>query len=278
MSHRGVNMPEAHLFSKVVISGEYVEVYTYSSAIKVGQERPYDIVRRDGTELDRPAGKREDNLYRARQTVRRLIWANWVPHTKFLTLTYRDTVLDVKKVRRDITTFVQRMVRKGYDMQYLYVLERQKERGEKEGNEGCWHVHMVLFISDKIPFETLNACWSHGFVDIHSVRDIKNMGAYISKYITKDTAAELGNRSFSCSLGLKRPQTENFYLEGYSDSTYNGLHPKDVIDALNVTYNSSIRHDYRGTDGVGHTQVVGYYQGRWKDGNLIEVSRENDTV
>ena len=31
-------MPEAHLFSKVVISGDVVEVYTYSSAIKVGQE------------------------------------------------------------------------------------------------------------------------------------------------------------------------------------------------------------------------------------------------
>lgn len=67
-------------------------------------------------------------------------------------------------------------------------------------------------------------------------------------------------------------------MEGCSDSTYNGLHPKDVIDALNVTYNSSIRHDYRGPDGVGHTQVVGYYQGRWKDGNLIEVSKDEDTV
>lgn len=70
-------MPEAHLFSKVVISGDVVEVYTYSSAIKVGQERPYDIVRRNGTEVERPPEKREDNLFRARQNVRRLNSTAW---------------------------------------------------------------------------------------------------------------------------------------------------------------------------------------------------------
>ena len=267
-------MAEAHLFSKVVISGDIVEVYTYSSAIKVGQERPYDLVRSDGTEVRESVGKREDNLYRAKQTVRRLIWSNWVPYTKFVTLTYAQTVLDVKKVRRDLQTFVQAMRRKGYDMKFLYVLERQKERGIKEGNEGCWHVHMVLFISEKIDMDTFKACWPHGRTEIHKLRQVKNPGAYISKYITKDDAEELGSHCYECSQGLNRPRTENFYLEGCSDSTYNGLHPKDVVDALNLTYRSTVRHDYRGSDGVGHTQVVSYYQGRWKDGNIIEVSRD----
>lgn len=267
-------MAEAHLFSKVVISGDIVEVYTYSSAIKVGQERPYDLVRSDETEVKEPAGKREDNLYRAKQTVRRLIWSNWVPYAKFITLTYAETVLDVQKVRRDVRTFVQAMRRRGYDMKFLYVLERQKERGIKEGNEGCWHVHMVLFITDRIPYEILNACWPHGGTDIHKISDVKNLGAYVSKYITKEDAGELGSRVYNCSVGLTRPKVENFYLEGCSDTTYNGLHPKDVVDALDLVYRSTVRHDYRGSDGVGHTQVVSYYQGRWKDGNIIEVSRD----
>lgn len=270
-------MPEAHLFSKVVISGDVVEVYTYSSAIKVGQERPYDIVRRNGTEVERPPEKREDNLFRARQNVRRLIWANWVPYTKFITLTYAETVLDVKQVRNDITKFVKYMTRRGYDMKYLYVLEHQVERGKKEGNEGSWHVHMVLFIAEKISVDTIKACWPHGRTEIHKLRQIKNPGAYISKYITKESAAEFGSHCYACSKGLNRPQTENFYLEGCSDTTYNGLHPKDVIEALEVSYHSSVRHDYRDERGEGHAQVVSYFQGRWKDGNLIEVSRENET-
>ena len=36
----------SHMFCKIVQSGDVVESYIYSNAIKVGQERQYDIVRR----------------------------------------------------------------------------------------------------------------------------------------------------------------------------------------------------------------------------------------
>lgn len=266
-------MPEMHMFSKVVRSGDVVEVYVYSSAVPVGKERDYDIVRRDGTVVD-DLEKREGNLYRARQNVRRIIWSNMGKYTKFLTLTYRDTVLDVKKVRKDVTTFVKAMRRLGYDMKYLYILEHQLERGIREGNAGCIHVHMVVFVDRFIPKEDLTRCWKHGFVDINAIDDVKNLGAYVCKYITKDNMSDFGSHTYSCSLGLERSTDEHFYLEGCSDTTYDGLHPKDVIEALNVRFHSQMRHDYL-SDGVGHAQIVNYYQGVWKDKDIIEARKDD---
>lgn len=270
-------MSEANLFCRVVVSGDTVEVYQYRNGIKVGFER--DVKQVDDETIKEfiesaKGEKRIDNLYRARRNIRRIIWSNQGEYTKFLTLTYKKTVLDEKKVKHDVTMFVQAMRRLGYDMKYLYVMEHQKERGEKEGNDGCLHVHMVVFIDKFIPIEDIKKCWKHGTFDIHKIEVVRNLAAYISKYITKETIADFGCRCYSCSLGLKRPKEERFYLEGYSDNTYTGLHPKNVLDAMNITYHSQMRHDFIDQNGETRTQVVGYYQGKWKGVDLIESARD----
>lgn len=257
-----------HMFSRVVVCGDVVEVYYYSSPIKVGQIREFEIVRKKDDEKD-GVEKRMDNVYRARQNVRRLIWANMGKWTKFLTLTYAQAEFDIKKVKRDITTFCQSMKRKGYPMKYLYVLEHQKERGKKEGNEGSLHVHMVLFIDKFIPYEIINKCWKHGQTDIHVIDDVKNLGAYVCKYLTKETVAEYGMRSYSCSLGLSRGQEEQFFAEGLS-TTYDGqLHPDQVLEQMEIKYSSQMRHEYLDDEGVYKEQLVKYYQGKWKDIELL---------
>ena len=263
-------MAEAHVMARVVISGDIVEVYEYSSPILCGNERKYEVVHRDREVVDDEYAKRDDNLFRSRQTLRRIIWANKGRYTKFITLTYAQTVLDIRQVQRDITTFVQFLRRKGYKMDYVYVLENQKERGEKEGNEGCLHVHMLVFNDQKLPLDLLNKAWSHGYTDISSVRRIKDLGAYICKYITKDAATVFGRHVYGCSRGLKRPTEERFYSEGYSDTTYNGLHPDQVVAALDARYKSKMQYDLCGADGKAIHQTVTYYQGKWKGGNVID--------
>jgi len=74
-------------------------------------------------------------------------------------------------------------------------------------------------------------------------------------------AQNLAPVSLAHPLGLKRWDDERFYTEGLSDTTV-GLHPKEVLDGMDVTYNSQIRHDYRDDDGAGHELIVNYYQGR----------------
>lgn len=252
------------MYAKVVVSGENVEIYYYSCPINCNSKSHKKTEKIKTNECIEENEKRLDNLYRARLNVRRIVWSNFTKYSKFITLTYADTVLDKKKVKRDITTFVQAMRRKGYEMKYLYVMEHQKERGLKEGNKGSLHVHMLLFVDRFIPYDIVHDCWKHGMIDIKKIDDVKNMGAYVSKYITKDTVADFGNRCYSCSLGLERPQQERFYTLGYSDNNIN-VQPSDIIENIDVTYSSQFRHDFFNDRGEPATQTVKYIQGRLKD-------------
>lgn len=252
---------------KVVVSGDMVEMYFYKIPIKCGNKRNYEIVKNSSDEKV----KRDGNLYRARQNIRRIVWSNQSKYTKFVTLTYADTVLDIKKVRRDITTFVQSMRRLNYDMKYLYVLENQKERGKKENNDGCIHVHILIFIDKFIKLEDLRKSWKHGFVGIEKIDDVRNLGAYVCKYITKDNLADFGKRCYSCSIGLERPSDERFYTWGFSDSvTELRFQPEQVLNSIDVTYSSTINCDFFNSNGEPVNQSVNYYQGKWRDGNIIK--------
>lgn len=263
-----------NMYFKVVVSGDTVEIIEYSAPVPCCFERETKIERKE--ENTEEIQKREDNLYRARKNVRHIIWCNQTKYTKFVTLTYSETVLEVEKVHRDITTFVQSMRRKGYDMKYLYVLENQKARGEKEGNDGCLHVHMLIFLDKFIKLEDLNTAWKHGTTDIKVTDDITNLGAYVCKYITKDNIAKYGKKTFSCSKGLKRPTEERFYTVGCSDNHLGEIKPDDVLKAIDVKYRATKRYDYISpTDGSGQCQTVRYIQGKWKDKNIF---KEKDPI
>lgn len=263
-----------NMYFKVVVSGDIVEVIEYSSPVPCCFERETKIERKEQNTEE--IQKREDNLYRARKNIRHIIWSNQTKYTKFVTLTYAETVLDTKKVQRDITTFVQSMRRMDYDMKYLYVLENQRARGEKEGNDGCLHVHMLIFLDKYIKLEDLNKAWKHGQTDIQVIDDIQNLGAYVCKYITKDNMAKYGKRTYACSKGLKRPTEERFYTVGCSDSYYGELSPEDVLNAIDVKYKATKRHDYISpTDGSGQCQTIRYIQGQWKDKNIF---KDNDPL
>lgn len=135
-----------YITDKIVLSGAKIEKTSYSVPIMCDFEREHTPQRNAANAEN---GKRDDNLARARQTVRRIIWQNMTPHTKFLTLTCADICLDKKVFCRRLTTFFQSMNRQGYKLKYLYVLERQLERGKKEGNAGTIHAHIVVFNDEK---------------------------------------------------------------------------------------------------------------------------------
>lgn len=248
------------MYSKIVVSGDNAEIYYYSVPINCNS-KPHKKTEKI---KDNECEKRLDNLYRARLNLRRIVWSNFTEYSKFITLTYSETVLDENKVKYDVKIFVKYMRRLGYEMRYLYVLEHQKERGKKEDNKGSLHVHMLLFVDKYVPYEDINRCWKHGYTDIHKIEDVKNMGAYVSKYITKDTVADFGHKCYVCSLGLKRPQQERFYTLGYSDNGID-VQPSDILSKLDVTYKSKFRHDFFTDKGEPSTQTVTYIQGKLKD-------------
>lgn len=272
---------------KMIVSGTKIELKKYSIPLRC-DKRQHSVARH---ETKSSGQKREDNLSRARASVRQRVWANVTPHSKFLTLTTSDTVLDVKVFKRRMQTFFQAMKRDGYVLRYLYVLERQKERGEKEGNEGSIHAHIVVFNDEYIPFDVINKHWN-GTTDIHMLNGlreengekVRDVGAYICKYITKESNLEWGSRCFNCSVGLNKPVSVSKTIYGTEDGQY---FPNDestenqLIDELeklmDTTYqNAKIIQIDRGVDIIN--QIIDYKQGNLKDCLIGESEQDNFTL
>lgn len=152
-------------------------------------------------------GKADKNLKRAQIALRRLIWSNQTRYSKFVTFTYKDAEPDMKRVRSDWKAFQQRMTREGYRIDYVAVLEWQEQRELKLGEKSL-HIHAVLFTDRYIPCDFISKAWKKGFIKINATRDIKNMGLYVAKYLTKTTLAKYGSHSYFCSKGLKRPEEQ----------------------------------------------------------------------
>lgn len=251
---------------KLVVSGEKLELKQYYTPINC-DTRDYEIKK------DKNSGneKRLDNLLRARQNVRQIVWCNVTPHTKFLTLTTSDIVLDKKIFKRRLTTFIQAMKREGYKLRYLGVLERQVERGKKEGNIGSIHAHLIIFNDEFIPFEIINKHWN-GMTDIKVLNGLKydnnekirDIGAYVCKYITKESCQEWGSQSFFCSNGLKRPYSiqQIVYKNELGEYLCTDTNNKFAIDSMlsNCQYIYGDRIPIEYDLGGVHCQYITYEQ------------------
>lgn len=187
---------------KIIQSGKVFEVIEYENEI------PFDYQGKAGIRDKEPdeewTGKRQCDLKRAQADLRRLVWSNVTKYSKFVTLTYEKAEADIKQAQKDWKAFQQRLQREGYKAEYVRVFEWQ-ERREAILGEKSLHIHAVLFTDRYIPADFLSKAWKMGFVKINSIKDVRNLGAYVCKYLTKDTLAKYGSHSYMCSKGLLRP-------------------------------------------------------------------------
>ena len=98
----------------------------------------------------------------------------------WITLTFGETkVYNPKELCRYFQTFMQRLryKYKNKKLDYIYVPEPHEK--------GDWHIHLLLkadselYISNK----ELNQIWGNGFVKVNRLKDIDNIGAYVSAYL-----------------------------------------------------------------------------------------------
>lgn len=188
---------------KLIKSGHVYEVITYERAVRLGESRNAHGRRFEADEDDKK-DIRKKSLNKARQTIRRLINANvnaWGESPKFLTLTFADNVQDVKQANYEFKKFRQRLeyVLK-IKLKYVVVVEFQKR--------GAVHYHAVFFNLPYIDNELLAQVWNQGFIKINRIEDVDNIGAYVTKYMTKDDYEEsksdrlVGQKSYFTSRGL----------------------------------------------------------------------------
>ena len=162
--------------TKLIISGNSVELYKYSKVIKENIKNNNEGRRRAGGTNRNRTG----TLHKAKGKLLRIVSSNqW---SMMLTLTYREDV-SIEQSKKDICKFVKQLRQVYQQFKYLYVIELTKR--------GRPHFHMLVDIiadyTDLHSYERyLAEIWSHGFVDIQMITNSKGAGHYISKYFTKD--------------------------------------------------------------------------------------------
>jgi hypothetical protein len=149
--------------------------------------------------------KRKDSIYRTRTQIRRLINSN-PDLTKFVTLTFKENILDVAIANKHFNKFIMRLEYRYPNFKYLSVIEFQKERGKKNGDDGAVHYHFLCnlpYIANKL----LEEIWGLGYVKINKIKNVDNVGAYVCGYMQEEmTDKRLFNKKkYFCSKNIEKP-------------------------------------------------------------------------
>ena len=191
---------------KVVVSGEHVEVYKYKKSVwRDFEKKDFENVRsqKEPKQLDAfeqmeiMKKKQQYSVNRTRTEIRRLINSN--PQlTKFMTLTFADNITDLKEANYIFNQFIKRMNYKYPDFKYLAIPEFQQR--------GAVHYHLLCEMPF-IHYSEIYEIWGQGNIDIKTLNDVDNIGAYVCKYLSKDMFDErtFGKKKFFRSQTLLEP-------------------------------------------------------------------------
>lgn len=134
-------------------------------------------------EYEHSGVSRVDNAQELRATFRRiraLVNTNCTDpeRIRWITLTYAENMTDTKRLYKDFDRFWRKYKRRWGKAEYISVVEPQAR--------GAWHVHLIAIydqVAPYVPNHELAECWGQGFVQVKSVTDCDNLGAYLSAYL-----------------------------------------------------------------------------------------------
>ena len=227
---------------KFIVSGDILELYEYENDIYTD----YDLSKfRDHpgrcnssiTDEDTKKMNRAKTSNRSARNVRRLVNSNIEEYSKFVTLTFRDDVKDLKEANYIFKKFKQRL---DYQLKitskYLCVPEFTKK--------GRVHFHVIFFNLPFIKNTTLEMIWGQGFIKINKIDNCDNVGSYVVKYMTKDNEQLIEQKSYFTSRNLEK--SIEFINEKEIEILADSLSPTDVV------YEQTFENDFVGQ--VKYTQ------------------------
>jgi len=202
---------------KIIQSGDIIEIYKYSEGYLKGYKlTEKEINNRTRSESDSDTDSRERSLKRAKRDLRRLINANHGQYgdqftSKFLTLTFKENIQDIKQANYEFKKFIQRLnyycfgVKKN-NIKYTCVVEFHKR--------GAVHYHVIIYNMPYIKANDIANVWGNGFIKINKIDDIGNVGAYVAEYLGQAEKGQghdieddrlRGQKSYFSSKGLFKP-------------------------------------------------------------------------
>jgi len=213
---------------KIIVCGNYIEHFQYEKPVYWGFQNIQKNKKRNE--------KRERSnlsINRARQKLYKIILSNVDENQKhknlFLTLTFKKNVKDFKTANYEYKKFIQRFYTIFGKYKYIVVPEFQKR--------GAIHYHILLF---NVPYieklnHKLSNLWKNGYTEVKAIKDIKNISAYVSKYIRKGFFDKrLGsNKAYFCSKSCIYPQ------EWKGEKDIDRFLQRNIILVSSSTYPSS---------------------------------------
>ncbi len=126
---------------------------------------------------------RQDNINAVRRSLRSLrnyINTNITDNNKalWITLTYAENMVDTKRLYTDFEKFIKRLRYAFGHCEYIVAMEPQ--------GRGAWHAHLLAIYENKAPYipnARLAKIWGNGFVKINLLKDIDNIGVYLTAYL-----------------------------------------------------------------------------------------------
>lgn len=173
-----------------IVEVQYLEKRNTKSHIKkLDKDRFVELSSGEVKEFEHIENRKEslDSLRKTFKKLRYLINNNFEGKANelFITLTYRgdQQTNDTKKVYVDFDKFIKRL-RYAYKdkttIDYINVLEPHAS--------GNFHMHVLMRFNDLeaiyVPNDELAEIWGNGFVKIQSLKNVDNIGAYVSAYLS----------------------------------------------------------------------------------------------
>lgn len=206
-------------------------------------------------------------------------------YTKFLTLTFKENITDMKKANKEFTEFNKRLSYKLYKvkknvLKYLCVPEFQKR--------GAIHYHVIYFNLPYVDWKEIMEVWNvnnTGGVYIECIKDkdkngnsIESVAKYIAKYVSKNNSVGEDNYIIWRERGLLN-QKRYF--------TSRGLHKKKEVKVkiddyiMNDVYDGIEKHCYYikeyETEHRGNILITKYKMDKRYSQEMINWLTMNDT-
>ena len=214
-----------------VVNVKYVQRRNDRATIKKVDEDHYMVIKSGEIREYSHTENRSQNTKGVRESLvnlRAILNTNVLDVSKcrWVTYTYQENMMDTERLYEDFKRFMKELRKwgktKGYDnIEYIIACEPQLR--------GAWHIHAVMIFDKKAPYipnvvpqiydkdktfkQNLKALkkhkdfnspllelWGHGWVTVRPLKDIDNVGAYLSAYM--------------CDIKMDE-ETENMDMSGY---------------------------------------------------------------
>jgi len=190
---------------KVINLGHVIKVYRYTKDVWMGFDNMGG--RMGKATKEEKIENRIKVVGRIRNKIINYALANFKHTDKFVTLTFRDHITDIKVANKEFKKFIKRLRRYlKKDFRYIAVIEFTQK--------GRVHYHLMMDI-EYIKKSELIRVWKCGdIVKINRMdkqnngSGVDNVGAYLVKYMNKDVKDKrlIGNKAYLISRNIKKPE------------------------------------------------------------------------